>query len=964
MRSLNLLAILAVLFISVTGFAQEREYSHYDIDIHFDPEARLISGSQEINYYNDTGETLDEVLFLLNANGGREPNPYLDASFIDANYPEGFDPSWTIIHSVSDEAGQALDYMMDSIPPFFQTFSLDETLLRVKLPQSLAPGGRVKLNLEFETKFPHASNIDSIFYKNVFVWRFAWNPVAIPQSMLDNRQLILENANYQVRISLPEELVLATGAERQTLESVSEDGIKTILLESDGPVRSVGLVISEDFEVYTLNHGVATIDSYYLPGNESQARLAATYAANQLDYYVKHFGEYGYLRLAIVDVPSPGTYGMAVDGMILLGTDNYILKDLMVPGVADRVLEWLVAHEVGHLWWGIGVGTDFNAENWLSEGFAQYLSITYFEDHHDPFGPNMLDHLGEGVLEDFIRGEFGFYNLRQHNVELSYLNVFQNRFDEPIITKSEDVEYGATVLLTYQKGYLVNRALEGILGKDTMFEVLRTMYERYNHEVASVDLLQQVAEEVSGQDLDYFFNSWLYGDDFIDVAVNQFVSRETDTKGFETDVQLIKRGQARYPVTVRVTTEDGETVDQTWEADSEEGTLTFSTATPVVSVAVDPMEMMPDVDRFNNFEPRKIEVSYGGDPDFPLDAYSIRITNTGIQGLFGLKHQWSVNLIPRFEAALEAEEADEDQDSDHDEDADEASFHLLNGDDDHDHDEEENERLLGDNRLYLDGVAVFNMFLDRGLTAGGVLTMTGLDVEATHPDPDFDGNLGLNLTLFEQPQLGQPGKTWVPANIFRFSVGMLGKLSDPIGYVGVDFTRSDQIKLNMVNQLSVRAGFHNDNPFVRGSWNGTKRTRIMHNTYLDTAITLGSGLDSLPERMRFSLNELQGFTESFSGDIKAFGRLALALPPRRDINFSLLNLALLENLTLSGFVQGGDIWHYDEAIDFSDPKVEAGLQLQIDLSLPVGIPLSLSVGYAYPIMGAEEDAMGQVFFSL
>ncbi len=955
MRSLNLLFIFTALFISVAGFAQESEYSQYELDVILDPETRLLSGTQEITYYNNTDETLDEVLFFLFGNLGREPNPYVDVSLIDGAYPEGFDPSWTIIHSVSDASGQALDFNLETMPPSFQTFSLDDVIARIKLTQSLAPGASVKLTIEFETKFSHASNIDAIFYKNVFVWRFAWNPVAIPESMLVNSELILPNANYRVRITLPEDYVLAAGAERQTEESL-EGGLRTVLLENDVPVRSVALAISQDFEVFTLNHGVATIDSYYLPGHESQARLAATYAGNQLDYYVKNFGEYGYLRLAIVDVPSPGTYGMAADGMILLGTDNYSLKDLMVPGLADRVLEWLVAHEVGHLWWGIGVGTDFNEENWLSEGMAQYLSISYFEDRHGAFGPNVLDHLGEGLLESFVKDEFGYFNLRQHNVEVAYLNVFLNRLDEAIIKKSEDVEFSnATALLTYQKGYLVNRALEGVIGREAMFETLRLMYERYNHEVASVELLQQTAEEVTGQDLDFFFNSWLYGDDFIDVAVNQFVSRETDTEGFETDVQLIKSGQARYPVTIRVTTEDGETVDQTWEADSEEGLLTFSTATPVVSVAVDPLEMMPDVDRYNNFQPRKLDVKFG-EASLPLDAYSIRVDNTGISGRLGLKHFWGVTFVPRFEAAEDIETDDHD----HDEET-PAAFQILNGNDDH---EDESERLLGDNRLYLDGVAAFGMFLDRGMSISGLLTMTDFDVEAPHPDPILEANLGLDWILFEHPSIGTPGKFWYDANNFRFSVGALGKLSDPLVYTGIDYRRSDELALAMTNTISLRAGVHESGAFARASWAGSKRTRIIHSMYADVLLKLGSGLESLPELMSFSLSELQGFTESFHGDMKAFGRLALVLPPVSDINFSLLNLAMLENVTLTAFAQGGQLWNrvHNTEFDMNHVKAEVGAQVKLDINLPLGLPLSISVGYAYPIMGADEDSIGQLFF--
>jgi hypothetical protein len=135
----------------------------------------------------------------------------------------------------------------------------------------------------------------------------------------------------------------------------------------------------------------------------------------------------------------------------------------------------------------------------------------------------------------------------------------------------------------------------------------------------------------------------------------------------------------------------------------------------------------------------------------------------------------------------------------------------------------------------------------------------------------------------------------------------------------------------------------------------------MHSTYLDATVTVGSALEKLPEAMQFSLGELQGFADEFKGDVKAFGKFSLSVPPLMDMNFSLANLAILENVTFSGFAQGGYVWEASSELSFDAPKVEVGGQVDIDLSLTLGLPISFSVGYAYPLMGAGEDELGLLY---
>jgi len=922
--AIALSSILAMLF--AIGATAE-EFSRYDIVVTLDPQTDTLAGTQIIDYVNDGEEALEAITFILVANQGRDPNPYLHPALEDAQYVDGFDPTWTKILSVTNGAGDPMDYQLETIPPAMTTYSLDDGLLRVRLAEPLEPGGRTQVALEFETKFARALWGDNNVYRDVYIWRFGWNPMAYPNRHVEQERFELPAAFYDIELSVPRDFVVAAGTERQGILAENDEW-KTLSLTSDVPTRSVPLVIGKDLGSFRMVWQDVTIDSYYLPGGESAARLAATYAADILTYHSEHFGPYASKRLVIVENPTAGLYGMGASGMILVGTSNYRLKDVPAQGTLDRLLDYLMAHEIAHLWWGIGVGADFNAENWLSEGFAEYLSYTYFEQKYGGFEPNLFAHLEGGIIEEAVRSLFGYWNLRYQLAELPYLELLKNGFDEAIVKPRSDIDYlnGLTVR-TYNKGYLVLRALDGLLGHDTMLRILQQFYARYNNLISRVEDFRQVAEEVSGRELERFFNSWLYGADTLDVAVNGLESSRSDD-GYQTVVRLSNEGEAIYPVTVRAITAEDEELDATWHGDAVRGTVAFASSSPVVQVHVDPLEVSPDANRFNNHFPRRVVLKHpfrenGWKIGQPLDAYLISISPMSISGGFRNDHQWAVAVLPQVEQFDELSKLDQ---------------------------------------LRWTATGLFVANLGRELSVDGLATL--VDYRPSEGAGFLDAQLGLNVMRFEHPAIGLTGRYWYPANQLRIAVGTLGDLPRPTAYVGFDYLHLDILHY-LQSTLSLRfavPGF-GDEPFGTLEWNGFKRFRLAHMLYVD--VDLGAGRElfgASPELFGFSLDRLHAFAGDFAGDRGVFGRLTLRLPPLvRGLGYSLLSLAHVDSLYASLFVQGGQTWALGDCVGLSDPKLEAGVESTITVTSFLSLPLGLTVGYAYPLLGAEPGAGGEFF---
>ena len=918
---------LAPVLVHADGAA---DLTRYDIRVTLDPTTQTLVGSETVEYYNDTDEAVDEAVFCLLGNWGAEPNPYLHPALLDPQYVAGFDPTWTRIHRVTDGDDRPLAYHLEPLPPAIQTYSLDDGILVVGLPSPLAPGERTGLDIEFETKFARALTVDTCVYRDTYVWRFGWNPIAVPGSAAEGG-FVLPAADYRVELTAPEEYRVFGGADRQVAhETVA--GLTTYELTNDRPARSVPLVIGPDLEAVSSTWNGVEIEAVYLPGGESFARLCISYVGEILAAHSGRFGPFGYRRLVLVENPTPGFYGLAADGMILAGASLARLKDMPALDVYDRLLEYLLAHEAAHLWWGIGIGTDFDAENWISEGFAEYLSIGYFEEKYGAFEPNLLTHLGDGLIEDVVQSEYGYLNLRQHFSEAPYIDLLRLDFDEAIVKPLADVDYlnGETVRI-YNKGYLVLRALESIVGRETLRDVLIEANAVWRGRTLTVEAFRELAENVSGDDLAGFFDDWLYGDARLDVAVDGFDTVESEN-GYTTTIRLRREG-AVLPVEIRATLADGSTVDRLWHAASTEGEVTVESGSPVVRVHVDPNEMLPDANRFNNHSPRRILVDHPfraeDAPEIgrPLDAYVIDVSPTGMSGAFRNDHLWSLSAVPHIEE--------------------DATFTEF-----------------ADVFEAWDVVGFFAADVNRRLSFSAVATVTALDV--SDGSGDLDAQFTVHTRGFTHPETGSAGTYWYPTHRLDLTVGARGPLPRPIPYVALTIGRSDVLTCYLENSLTLRTGIPGFGapPFATLEWAGTKRFRIAHLFYLDvSASAAGSLLSDLPTEFMFSLDRLHAYALPPYGHRQLYGRFEAVFPPlARDAGYAILNLTRLEDVTASLFLQGGRTWGGCELVCETGIRIEAGGMLTFRLDGFLGTSIVLSVGYAQPLLGLDGEASPFVEF--
>ena len=310
----------------------------------------------------------------------------------------------------------------------------------------------------------------------------------------------LDKATYTFRITVEEPYIVASNGVLD--QTVNNGDTTTYVWEMRDPMASYLATVSiDEFALQTddTESGIP-IRNYFPVELAEDGALAFELQAEMLDFYVSLFGPYPFEAYGAV--VTDGTLGFALETQTLSLFGRSVIGDLL-EGRPQSIS--LIAHELAHQWFGDSISVADWSDIWLNEGFATYASFLWFE---HTAGRQVLD----AIIADyyaFISGN-EFYESGARGDELNNMMASISPPGAP----PPDALFNPGV---YFRGAITLHALRLEVGDDTFFEIVRAYYERYQYSNASTEDLIAVAEEVSGQELDDFFNGWLYDERIPDI---------------------------------------------------------------------------------------------------------------------------------------------------------------------------------------------------------------------------------------------------------------------------------------------------------------------------------------------------------------------------------------------------------------------------------------------------------------
>jgi aminopeptidase N len=146
-----------------------------------------------------------------------------------------------------------------------------------------------------------------------------------------------------------------------------------------------------------------------------------------------------------------------------------------------------VVHEIAHQWFGNAVTLAFWPDIWLNEGFATFSEWIYDEMHGGASAAEVFDEL-YAIPED----------------DPAFQDLW---FPAPAALEGPEQLFHTPV---YDRGAMTLQALREKVGDPTFFTILRAWYANNKYGNVTTADFMALAEQVSGQDLDQFFQVWLF----------------------------------------------------------------------------------------------------------------------------------------------------------------------------------------------------------------------------------------------------------------------------------------------------------------------------------------------------------------------------------------------------------------------------------------------------------------------
>lgn len=597
----------------------------YDLKARIDPAARTLSGEETITYANRSPDTLDVLWLQLDQNIYRA-----DAKARDVRAPRPPRPGQPVkpwVPSPSTDGYRIASVEVEQggkrVPA---KFLVDGTRMRVDLPAPLAGnGGMLKLHVRYAYTVPDAWGGRTAITpsKNGEIYEIAqWYPrMAVYDDVRGwdtqpylGSEFYLEYGTFDYAVTVPWNWFVAGSGELLNSKDVLTAGQQQRLDQARGSDKTVYIVKPDEvgqpssrptadgsktwrFRMeHTRDVAFAASPAFVwdaarinLPDGKKSLAMSV-YAAegvgpqawDRSTEYVKgaieHFSQwYPYPWPAAINLGGHGA-GMEYPGIVFDGFDD-----------TGKGLFWISAHELGHTWFPMIVGSNERRYAFMDEGFNTFIDV-YASDafNHGEYAPK----------------RDGEYAPGGGNPVDEILPLLADADAPTLMAPADGISEKYRHPLTYFKGALGLVLLrEQILGPERFDPAFRKYIATWAYKHPTPSDFFRFMESESGEDLGWWWRGWYFNNWQLDMGVTKAAYVDDDVS-HGLVVTLESRHKLVMPATLRVDMADGTHLDkrvpvEAWLQQSSPR-IVLPTTGKVLRVTLDPDHKLPDADRGNN----------------------------------------------------------------------------------------------------------------------------------------------------------------------------------------------------------------------------------------------------------------------------------------------------------------------------------------------------------------------------
>lgn len=250
----------------------------------------------------------------------------------------------------------------------------------------------------------------------------------------------------------------------------------------------------------------------------------------------------------------------------------------------------LAAHEIGHTWFPMIVGSDERRFPFMDEGFNTFIDIYAHDDfNHGEFAPK----------------RDGEYAPGKGNPADEIIQVIEDTKHGPTLLTPADAQDRKYVhpLAYFKSAFGLVLLREVILGAEKFDYAFKNYIKNWAYKHPQPEDFFRAMNNGSGEDLTWFWNGWYAHNWQLDQAAVK-VAYQDDDAGKGAVLTLENKDQMAMPVLLKVTETNGQVHTFTvpveiWQKGAQ-ATVNIPSSSKIKEVVIDPDHLVPDTDRSNN----------------------------------------------------------------------------------------------------------------------------------------------------------------------------------------------------------------------------------------------------------------------------------------------------------------------------------------------------------------------------
>lgn len=554
----------------------------YDMTITVTPESKLVEGQETIAYTNNSPDTLHEVTirFVNNLHKPEAPRgDYVSPDFLTTGL------------NIKAFAVNGQSYNVDS-----KNWGTAEDL---KLKKAIAPGQTANFTIDWSYPLSKQSGREGQLDSTTFFVAYAFPRISVYDDYngwdkiphTDRAEFYNDFNDYLLTVKAPKNYVVWATGDLKNPSEVLQPAFAEKLQKSytSNEVLSIatademakGIVTKQNewnswkFAVNNITDITFSMSSHYVwdagsvvvdPKTNRRASVQSSYDAKAVDF--SHAVVWGKQALDWFSnnwpgIPYPFSKLTAVQGFADMEYPMMV-NDSSTPDL--EFSQFVLNHEVAHTYFPFYMGTNETRYAHMDEGWATTLEYLIAQQQ-----------LGKEKADE---------NYKIFRVE-RWISDSSTEQDQPIISLSTQVSGAGYGNNAYVKPSLAYLGLKDLFGDAAFKKYLHAYMERWNGKHPIPWDFFYTINNVSGQNLNWYWNNWFFSNNYIDLTIDYVA-----IKGLNYNVTLKNTGGFAIPFDVKISYEDGTTqvLHQTpavWKANQKHYTVSFDAKKTVRNILID-----------------------------------------------------------------------------------------------------------------------------------------------------------------------------------------------------------------------------------------------------------------------------------------------------------------------------------------------------------------------------------------